>query len=283
MTRFATIALAAGMTATASAQNPCEGVGNAYLTVTPAIVGGTGVLSMGSPTAANSLGLLLWGDSGGPTLPFCLGTQGLFLSLATLLDNAGHATFTLNVGPTVFPVALYAKALVLEPSLTWSLSKTVLVSTEFANGWREIDALAQARSLHTQTAFHMSAFDDVTGALVAGGATGNLISPTALATTEIYDALNRTWVAGPSMSEPRTSHAALQLGDGTILITGGMTNAAIGTGGPATASCELYGRAARRGNGFWSGARAAGHQPDHSARANAGDYWRKRMRQNGAA
>jgi len=224
-----------------TAQNPCEGdgVGSAYVTMTPAIVGGSSVINMGSPAAANSIGLLLFGDDGAPTIPFCLGTNQFFISLLGVLDASGNTTFNLNVVPAAFDSRVYAKPLVWEWN-QWSLGKTVRVQTEYANSHRELPTLTGARSLHTCTSLSKNPADNVTGAFVAGGATGNLITPTALDTIEVYDSVTRTWSAGPQMSVPRCRQAVVDLQDGTYLIAGGMTNAAVGTGGPATDSVDLY-------------------------------------------
>ena len=242
MQRTTSTALLSLLTASLGAQNPCEGngIGNAYLSTTPMIVNGSGVINVGSPTATNSVGLLLWGNAAGPAIPFCLDTSLFFFSQLVVLDGSGNATVTINATPTNFPTTLFAKGLILEGNFDWSLSKTALVSVEYSDSWRETGSLAQARSLHTATALHGSEFDNVTGALVAGGATGSLVVPTALDSTEVYDPLNRVFTTGPTMSVARARHAAVRMPDGKVLLCGGMTNAASLPGGPATATCELY-------------------------------------------
>lgn len=232
--------LLAGLTAL-PAQNPCEGdgVGSAYLSTTQAILGGHIDLHMGSPASPNGIGLLLFGNNGGASLPFCLDVNQLFVTELAVLDATGDAHFQLGVLPTVFDAQVFAKPLVWEGT-TWSLGKTVRIQTEYEDSYRDVASLSQARSMHTCTALSGDPTDNITGALVAGGATGNLIAPTALASTEVFDTVTRQWLAGPDLSEPRSNHAAVRLSNGSVLITGGMTNAAIGTGGPATASCELY-------------------------------------------
>lgn len=223
------------------AQNPCEGdgVGQAYITMTPALVGSGSVINMGSPAAANSIGLLLFGNDGAPNIPFCLDTSTLFVSLLGVLDGTGNTSFNLSVVPAAFDSQVFAKPLIWEWT-NWSLGKTVRVQTEYANSHRELPALANARTFHTCHALGQSPADNVTGAFVAGGATGNLIAPTAIDTIEVYDAVTRTWSMGPQMSETRCRHAVAGLPDGTFLISGGMTNAAAGTGGPGTDSVDLY-------------------------------------------
>ena len=243
MLRITTLTLLGALAPDLLAQNPCEGngIGNAYLSTTPMIVNGSGTINVGSPTATNSIGLLLWGNGAGPAIPFCLDTSLFFFSQLVVLDATGNATVTINATPPNFPTTLFAKGLILESNFDWSLSKTALVSVEYSDSWREIGALAQARSLHTLTTFDNGALDNVTGALVAGGATGSLVVPTALDTTEVYDPLNRGFTAGPNLSIARARHTAARLRNGDVLICGGMTNVGGGIpGGPGSATCEQY-------------------------------------------
>lgn len=225
------------------AQNACEGgsMGGVYLTTTVAPLGGNLVMHVGSPVAPNGLGLLVFGNGAGPTVPFCLDVSGLFLSMVAVLDGGGDAAFTLPIAAATPPgIAIFARAVVLE-SGGFGHSKTVRVATEIPDSTRLLANLAQARSLHTVTSFAASPRSDRTGALVAGGATGSPLEPVPLASTEVFDSLSRSWSPGPAMVVPRALHAAVLLADGRILVAGGMT-AAPGTafGGPATGLCEVY-------------------------------------------
>lgn len=63
--------------------------------------------------------------------------------------------------------------------------------------------------------------------LVTGGLSdlnGTGIDPvnSALASTEIYNPVNDTWIAGPNMTRPRAGHIAIPLADGRILFAGGV-------------------------------------------------------------
>ena len=240
MLRTSITLLICGLTAL-PAQDPCEGdgVGSAYITMTPAIVGGTAVINMGSPAAANSVGLLLFGNDGAPTIPFCLGTNQLFVSLLGVLDANGNTSFNLNVVPAAFDSQIFAKPLIWEWT-NWSLGKTVRVQTEYADSFRELPNMVGARSLHTCTSRSASPSHNVTGAFVVGGATGNLITPVAIDSIEVFSTITRQWTPGPTLSEPRCRHAIADMQDSSYLITGGMTNATVGTGGPATSSVDLY-------------------------------------------
>ena len=98
-------ALSAALIGGICAQHPCEGngIGNAYLSTTPMIVNGSGTINVGSPTAPNSVGLVLWGNGASPAIPFCLDTSQLFLSSLVVLDASGNATITLNATAPNFP------------------------------------------------------------------------------------------------------------------------------------------------------------------------------------
>jgi hypothetical protein len=241
MKPFTTFVLAS-FAATVAAQGPCEGgPGGAYLTTTPAIAGGSLVMNAGSPASANGISLLVFGNDAGPQFPACLDTIGMLIVYVAALDASGNAQFNFGIpGGTAMSLGpIFAKAIVLEPTGV-SLSKTVRVSVEVANSYRELPPLASVRSMHTVTAFELDARDNRTGAILIGGATGTLVAPTSLSDTARFDSLTRMWTAGPTLAVPRSSHRCVRLADGRILVTGGMINAPVGTGGPATSSCEIY-------------------------------------------
>ncbi len=227
-----------------AAQNACEGfgIGSAYLSTTPAIVGQQLTMNVGSPASPGGVGLLAFGNGAGPAFPLCLDISGLFVTFVAPLDANGNCVFVIPVPTGLFGAPpLFAKGLALEGAGTLSFSKSVRVSFENANSSRELPPMAGARSKHTCTAFESGPRDNRTGVLVAGGASGSMIFPVALATTEVFDSLTRTWTLGPVMAVPRAQHRAVRLLDGRILISGGMVNAPPpSVGGPATASCEIY-------------------------------------------
>lgn len=230
-------------TAALGAQNPCQGngVGSAYISTTAARIGVGLDIHVGSTTQPNGLGLLVFGNGGGAALPECIDISGLFIGYVALFNASGDCEFNFAIPAGTFGLGpIYAKGLALEGS-AFSLSKTVRISVEYPNSSSAVPVLPVGRSLHTCTAFEGSPIDNRTGALVAGGATGSMIQPVALASTYVFDSLTRTWSPGPNLAVPRASHAAVRLANGDILISGGMTNAGGGnTGGPAVATCEIY-------------------------------------------
>src|SRR5262249_22686577 len=60
--------------------------------------------------------------------------------------------------------------------------------------------------------------------VVTGGTTTQGVFTTTLASTDIADASTNVFSAGPAMQVPRAHHTATTLGDGRILITGGVSN-----------------------------------------------------------
>jgi hypothetical protein len=71
--------------------------------------------------------------------------------------------------------------------------------------------------------------------LLVGGARGQLLAQQAWNTTEIFDPITDSFVAGPIMTAPRSMHAATQLPNGTWLVSGGVN----ATNDPQ-ATCEVY-------------------------------------------
>jgi hypothetical protein len=71
--------------------------------------------------------------------------------------------------------------------------------------------------------------------LLAGGANGSVLSPTALSSTEIFSPLTNAFTPGPAMNYARAGAAAFRTPQGQMHLFGGAT-----TGGPITASTEWY-------------------------------------------
>ncbi len=54
-----------------------------------------------------------------------------------------------------------------------------------------------------------------------GGASGDILNPIALSSTEIYDDISKTWLAGPPMAQARAGFSISHTPTGQIQILGG--------------------------------------------------------------
>lgn len=97
------------------------------------------------------------------------------------------------------------------------------------NTWTTVGSMAAARGNQRGWAIGGGKF------LLAGGASGSVLSPTPLATTEVFSITTNTFSAGPAMTSPRAGAAALLTPYGQMHLFGGAS-----TGGPVTAATEWY-------------------------------------------
>lgn len=220
-----------------------NGIGNAWIEHTPAVLGGTLTVRLGSPGLAGGLALLSMSDGIGPGFHPLVGNVGLslgspiFAFVLYVLDGQASAGFQAPVAndPVLFGfIPLYANAAALEPGGI-SVSKTVRLQWEYGDASRAAGALASARALHTATALGAGPRDDETRVLIAGGGGGTVLQPQASSTTEIFTPLTRSFSPGPAMAVARTLHRAVRLATGRVLVCGGADSA-----GNVTAGCELY-------------------------------------------
>ncbi|MBK8096667.1 MAG: hypothetical protein IPK26_06140 [Planctomycetes bacterium] len=234
----------------AGAQNLCEGngLGSAYIRNTPAILGGSATVELGSPADPFGAAFLSFSTGIGPTtspIPF-VGTlcfdvfSPIYSAHFHLLDAAGRATsnFAIPNDPTQLGYApLFLNNAVLRAGPQLSISKTTRLQWEQANQHRLLppQPTVGPRHSHTATALWQTPHDNRQDVLIAGGATGSIVSPAANATTAIFSPLTRTLRAGPFLSLPRAFHASILLPNGKVLISGGSTTNAAGT-----ATCDLY-------------------------------------------
>jgi len=100
-----------------------------------------------------------------------------------------------------------------------------------------VNDMSAARTFHTATLLGSGKV------LIAGGASVQsmarqgkvLTSNTSLAGAELFNPATGDFVPSGDMTTPRCSHTATVLGDGRVLVTGG-----IGTSGVTLATAELY-------------------------------------------
>ena len=98
-----------------------------------------------------------------------------------------------------------------------------------ANTWTSVGALATARGNHRGWPLGNGRF------LLTGGASGSILSPTPLNSTEIFNAATNTFSAGPAMNFARAGAAEVMNHQGQVQVFGGGT-----TGGSITASTEWW-------------------------------------------
>jgi hypothetical protein len=98
-----------------------------------------------------------------------------------------------------------------------------------ANTWTNVGSMATARGNHRSWDLGLGRH------LLAGGANGTVLSPTALSSCEIFSTTTNTFTPGPAMNHARAGAAAFKTPHGQMQLFGGAT-----TGGVITASTEWY-------------------------------------------
>ena len=242
VTAFAPLPLLAPL----GAQDLCQGngVGEAYIEIGPAYIGGPFAHDAGSPNVPNGFVFFAVSDSFELTsTPFlgevCLKTDSpgwVLLILPT--DATGNVHFSFNLPPDPFLVSFpnfYSHAVTFEND-AWSVSKTTALYFQNPDSWAPTQELVEPRFHHTATALYRDGRDNESRIFVAGGSTsGSVTVPVSLASTEVYHPLDRSFTAGPDMSVGRATHTATLLDDDRVLIVGGMD-----ADGFCHRSCEIF-------------------------------------------
>ena len=236
---------AALLAAPLAAQDPCEGNGvapNLYIESSPATLGGVLSLDMGDTDQPFGLVILSYSGGWGPIFhPFfqqivCLDfTHPFYTVIPFNTDVTGNVSLAFPMNPALFgfPPLFADSANITGGQL--ALSKTIPVYFEFSDSYSSTGLLGGARGNHTATFLGQNGRDNRISVLIAGGGTGDIITPNAVDTTEIWNPLDRNFGAGPTMGVERAFHTATLLTDGRVLIAGGVT-----ASGACTASVELY-------------------------------------------
>jgi hypothetical protein len=97
------------------------------------------------------------------------------------------------------------------------------------NSWTSVGAMATARGNHKSFALGGGRY------LLAGGANGTILSPQALASTEIFSTATNTFAPGPQLNSARAGAAMFPTPQGQVHLIGGAS-----AGGSVTNSTEWY-------------------------------------------
>jgi galactose oxidase-like protein len=150
------------------------------------------------------------------------------------LDAGGSFTFSGHIPnhPSLLGMRYYLQAFVADVAapqhLAHSNGLTVLFSTHDTNLLAP-GSMGEARALHTATLL------DGDHLLVAGGGSGTLLTPLGTATAEIWNVHTKDFAPTGSLNGARAFHTATLLGDGRVLLAGGVDAA-----GAVLDTAEIY-------------------------------------------
>ena len=160
-------------------------------------------------------------------------TEGVLIPDADVYDPT---TNTWSDAGAMLNPSMYPTATLLANGKVFVMDGDVTGTTEIydptTNGWSAGPAAGNA---HQNGATATTLSDG--RILIVGGTAGALINPITLAFPEIYDPVAGGWSAAGTMTQNRVSHTAVRLLNGTVLVSGGVTQN--GLQGPIT-SAEIY-------------------------------------------
>ena len=150
---------------------------------------------------------------------------------AMAMPRAGHTATTLQDGRVLVVGGRDSTCAFTCGQRTWRSAELYDPAT---GTFSPAGAPAQARFNHTATLLPDGRV------LIAGGTTPDLEGTDVSSLVEVYDpAANRFQTLG-TMLRPRASHTATLLGDGKVLLAGGLTYASLGENSMATATVEAF-------------------------------------------
>ena len=174
-------------------------------------------------------------------------THGYYLNVAYLFDPAtnqfqpfGNLAYGRCCAHTA--TRLDATRVLIAGGLSGATAATAEICNEMTLTCTAVGSMAQARQYASASLLPSGKV------LVAGGFNGNL-GGEAFATSEIFDPQTGVFSPGPNMNFARAAHAAVSLPDGTVLVAGGASDAAIFQGtseGHLVQTAEIYDPAANR-------------------------------------
>lgn len=145
------------------------------------------------------------------------------------MANARSLTDPVDLGNGRWLLAGGINGITILPWNPGNPTATAEIYDAVANTWTTVGSMATARGNHRGWALGPTQF------LLAGGANGSILSPTALSSTEVFSTATNTFSAGPPMNYARAGAAAFHTPQGQVHLFGGAT-----TGGQITSSTEWY-------------------------------------------
>lgn len=150
------------------------------------------------------------------------------------LDGNGESSFAIPLPnqSSLIGVSLLNQVLSL-PGTTRSfdqLTNVAIVPIAAAKSWdNPAPKMTAARGFHTLIPL-ANGYQ-----LIVGGGQGSIFAPAPRSSTEVWDAQNKSFTAGPMLNAPRALHTQTRLNDGRYLLTGGVD----ATNTPQNA-CEIF-------------------------------------------
>lgn len=211
--------------------------------------GGNGHLSSSPMALGTTVNLMMSGAAGQPCMLFvaagpgpvqvagfgtiCLDVNSMQQLVSAAIPGGGTLTLPVAVPNDLALLSLIAflQGIVADPAapLGFALTEALRVQFGAPDSYNATPSMSSARAGGAGAALLDGRV------LLTGGGGGTLTSPSGNASTEFFDAVNRNFVAGPTMAAARGMHTATRLNDGRVLIVGGVS-----TGSVTLASCEIF-------------------------------------------
>jgi hypothetical protein len=137
-----------------------------------------------------------------------ISTGGILRSVSMHAQRADHSATLLPDGRVLLAGGMVENGVFLDSAELFDPQKQTFVS---------------ARNMLSRRVGHSATLLPNGKVLIAGGLAGRVFEggPGVVASTELFDPATGSFTAGPSMSAPRSGHAAVLLANRTVLIVGG--------------------------------------------------------------
>ncbi|BDU77020.1 Kelch repeat-containing protein [Mesoterricola sediminis] len=142
--------------------------------------------------------------------------------------RAGHTATRLKDGRVLVVGGRDSTCLFTCPVTIWRSAELFDPAT---GTWSDTGSMAQGRTGHTATLLPDGRV------LIAGGTSPDLLDTDVSSLVEVWDPATGVFTVAGNLLRPRSNHTATLLGDGTLLLAGGLT---YGEGTLATATAEAF-------------------------------------------